>query len=202
MDDERGGAGRDTSRAADAPQDPLTVEFHLTPEEWVDVAMEHNRQSEYVRRSVRQGQRSLGLLVLLLGVLGFVAGYGSSVLLWLFAGAVGVALFPKLSERSQRKHYESFAKSGIANGMFGAHRIHLRDDGLLDETEAYERLTRWHAIDRVEEGPGAFMIYLGRDAFLPIPHSAFRDPETLRAFGERFFQRLTKGRELGEGTEF
>lgn len=185
----------------DGSDDPgsggLSVEFHLTPEEWIDVAMEHNRHSEYVRGSVRRGQGTLGVIVLLLCILGFLGGYGWSVLLlWLFMGAVGVALFPKLAERSQRRHYESFARSGIANGMFGAHRVHLRADGLLDETDAYERLTRWHAVDRVEEGPGAFMIYLGRDAFLPIPHSAFRDPETLRAFGDRFFERLETSRAL------
>ncbi len=83
---------------------------------------------------------------------------------------------------------------GITNGLFGPHRVELRDEGVLDSTTGYEWLTRWSSIERVEEANGTFMIYSGPNAFLPIPASAFRDSTILRAFGDRFFACLNDAR--------
>jgi hypothetical protein len=81
---------------------------------------------------------------------------------------------------------------GIANGMFGHHRVELRAEGVLDVTSGYEWMTRWTAIDRVEEVNGTFLVYTGPNAFLPIPSSAFPDADTLRAFGDRFYGSLER----------
>lgn len=191
-------------RAAEGPDDAgatVAVEFDLTPEEWVEVALEHNRKSPMYRSAIRNGQRSFGLLVVLMALLGLLNGYGLFAMTFLFMGAGVTVFLPRLLERSHRKQYRKLAREGIQNGMFGTHRIELLDEGVLDDTDAYRKLTRWHAIDRVAEGPGAFLIYLGTDAFLPIPHSAFRDAETLRAFADRFFERVGKGHEVGDGSE-
>ncbi|MDH3271662.1 MAG: YcxB family protein [Gemmatimonadota bacterium] len=181
--------------SSDAPEptatEPIVVEFELTPEEWVDVAMEHNRTSEIFLKAVRQGRRSFALLVVAIAVLGFLGGYAFFSTAWLFAGLTAVALLPISFRRSQKRQYETFARDGIANGMFGTHRVRLTEEGIWDETDSYKRLTRWHAIDRVVDGPGSFLVYLGRNAFLPIPHSAFRDGATLRAFADRFFERMS-----------
>ena len=168
----------------------VSVEFDLTPEEWVDVAVEHSLGSELFQSALRKGQAAFAGIVGLLAILGFAAGYPALTLVWLFAGAVGTVLLPRSFERAQRKQYTDIAAGGITNGMFGTHRVRLSDDGIVDETDAYVRLTRWHAVDRVVDGPGAFMIYFGSDAFLPVPHSAFRDSATLRAFSEYFFKHL------------
>lgn len=191
-------------RVAEGPDDAgatVAVEFDLTPEEWVEVALEHNRRSPMYRSAIRSGQRSFGLLVVLLALLGLLNGYGLFAMTFLFVGAGVTVFLPRIFERSHRKQYEKLAREGIQNGMFGTHRIELLDEGVLDDTDAYRKLTRWHAIERVAEGPGAFLIYLGSDAFLPIPHSAFRDAETLRAFADRFFERVGKGQGVGEGSE-
>lgn len=168
------------------------VEFDLTPEEWVDLAVEHNRNSDIVKKATRNGQLSLIGITVILGILALLAGYPAFTLAWLFAGAIGVVLLPRQFERAQRKQYEAIARGGITNGMFGTHRVRLLADGIMDETDAYQRLTRWHAVEKVVDGPGSFMIYFGSDAFLPVPHSAFRDSSQLRAFSERFFA-LTSG---------
>lgn len=170
----------------------VTVEFDLTPEEWVDVAVEHNRQSPVVKKAALNGQLALGGITVILALLALMAGYPTFTLAWLFGGAIGVVLMPRLFERAQRKQYADIARGGITNGMFGTHRVSLLDEGIMDETDAYQRLTRWHAVEKVVDGPGAFMIYFGSDAFLPVPHSAFRDSTQLRAFSERFFA-LTSG---------
>lgn len=188
--DERGEADRgDDSERPDPGPVPaaVVVEFDLTPEEWIEVAVEHNRGSTTYRKAVRDGRRALGLLVAMVAALGFLGGYPVFALAWLFAGGTATVLLPRSYERSVRKQYERFARDGIANGMFGTHRVHLTHEGLLDQTDAYERLTRWHAIERVVDGPGSFLVYMGRNAFLPIPHSAFRDSAELRAFADRFF---------------
>lgn len=170
----------------------VSVEYDLTPEEWVDLAVEHNRQSDLVRKATRNAQLALAGITVILGLLALLAGYPAFTLAWLFAGAIGVVLLPRQFERAQKKQYETIARGGITNGMFGTHTVSLLQDGILDETDAYRRLTRWHAVEKVVDGPGSFMIYFGSDAFLPIPHSAFRDSSELRAFSERFFA-LTAG---------
>lgn len=173
-------------------EEPVAVEFDLTPEEWVDLAVEHNRRSPMVKQAARNGQLALGGITVILGLLSLMAGYPAFTLAWLFGGAIGTVLLPRLFERAQRKQYADIARGGITNGMFGTHRVSLLDDGIMDETGAYQRLTRWHAVEKVVDGPGSFMIYFGSDAFLPIPHSAFRDSDQLRAFSDRFFA-LTGG---------
>ena len=74
-------------------EEPIVVEFELTPEEWVDVAIEHNRQTPLFEKAVRDGQRAFGLLVVVLGLLGFLAGYEMFTWAWFFAGAVAFAWF-------------------------------------------------------------------------------------------------------------
>jgi len=64
---------------------------------------------------------------------------------------------------------------------------------MLDATEGYDWLTRWSAIDRVEESEGAFLVYTGPNACLPIPHSAFRDSATLRRFADAFYRLRQSG---------
>lgn len=174
--------------------DPVSVEYDLTPEEWVDLAVEHNRNSDVVKQASRNGQLALAGITAILGILALLAGYPAFTLLWLFAGAIGVVLLPRQFEGAQRKQYETVARGGIMNGMFETHRVSLLEDGIMDETDAYQRLTRWHAVEKVVDGPGSFMIYFGSDAFLPVPHSAFRDSSELRAFSERFFALTGGGR--------
>ncbi|MBT8488790.1 MAG: YcxB family protein [Gemmatimonadetes bacterium] len=173
------------SRVTEA--DSVPVEFDLTPEEWVDLAVEHNRQSPVVKRATIHGQLALGGITVILGLLALLAGYPMFTLAWLLGGSIGVVLLPRLFERAQRKQYADIARGGITNGMFGTHRVSLLDEGIMDETHAYQRLTRWHAVEKVVDGPGSFMIYFGSDAFLPVPHSAFRASSELRAFSDRFF---------------
>ena len=47
---------------------------------------------------------------------------------------------------------------------------------------------------------GSFLIYSGANSFLTIPSSAFPDTETLRAFGDHFFQLAGRTREVAGGT--
>ncbi len=166
---------------------PIEVSFDLTPEEWVEVALEHNMRSPIYLKARKDSTIVFGAIMVLLTVFSWLSGLGLLSLAWLLGGGIVTALMPKLIERSHRKQYQRFAEDGIANGMFGTHRVRLLDEGVLDETDAYQWLTRWHAIDRVADGSDSFMIYTGTNSFLPIPHSAFRDAETLRAFADRFY---------------
>ncbi len=115
-------------------------------------------------------------------------------MIWLAAGGIVLAALNPIIRRSRRKQLEEFAATGIAHGMFGPHRVELRPEGMVDATEGYEWLTRWAAIDRVEESEGAFLIYTGPNAYLPIPHSAFRDSASLRRFSDVFYRLREAGR--------
>lgn len=178
-----------TAEGTDAAS-AVTVEFELTPEEWVEVALEHNNASPLMRKQLRDARGLMGTIVVLLAILTALNGDAFFAIMWLVMGGTALAMFPRLIRHSARKQYQRFAEAGIANGMFGAHRVKLLEQGMLDETDAYQWLTRWPAIDRVEDGEGSFMIYTGKNAFLPIPHTAFRDSAQLRAFADYFYKKL------------
>ena len=166
---------------------PAAVEFELTPEEWIEVSLEHAMRSPLVRQARRMVRILLGVLVLLAAWLSVVTGAPSAALMWLLAGGVVTAFMGPILRSAQRRQVSKYAETGITNGMFGPHRVELRPEGVLDSTEGYEWLTRWPSIERVEEGEGCFLIYTGPNALLPIPHTAFPDSESLRRFSRAFF---------------
>ncbi len=181
-----------------AEPDPIVaVEFELTPEDWIDVNMQHTTRSAMFKEAKRKVRVTLASLLVLLALLGYVMGSMTVAFTWLIAGGVLVAFLGPLLDRSQRKQLRRFANEGISMGMFGRHRVELRPEGMVDSTVGYEWLARWPSIDRVEEGEGAFFIYSGPNRFLPVPHSAFPDSETLRHFADTFY-RLKEG---GRATE-
>jgi hypothetical protein len=165
----------------------ICVEFELTPEEWVEVSLDHAARSPLVSAAVRNVRVIFVLIVALLALLSLVQGSGFAAMVWLFLGAFGFAALGPALERGRRQQYVKYAETGIANGMFGRHRVTIGPEGMRDATELYEWLTRWPAIERVEEGSGAFLIYTGPNALQPIPHSAFPDAESLRRFSDGFY---------------
>jgi len=165
----------------------VTVEFELTPEEWVEVSIQHSAQSAQVREATRNVKILFGALMVLAALLSLLDGAATAAVIWLAAGSIVLSMMNPLLRASRRKQITQYAKSGIANGMFGPHRVELRPEGMLDITDGYEWLTRWSAIERVEEGDGAFLVYTGPNSLLPIPHSAFRDSASLRSFSDAFY---------------
>ncbi len=186
--------------ASEPPGHLAAVEFELTPEDWVEASVEHAERHPMTRKAFVHIRGLFAALMVVLALLTWTVGLGSTALVWLLGGGVGLAALGPLLRNAQRTSYRRYAEAGIANGTFGHHRIELRPDGLLDVTEAYERLTRWSAVERVEQGQHAFLVYLGPNAFLPIPHSAFRDAEALRGFGDAFHA-LRAGAEAGPSVE-
>jgi hypothetical protein len=175
MTRETGGQGR------------ASVEFELTPEEWVEASLQHSETQPQIRKATRTVRILFATLVVLAALISLLDGASTAALTWLLVGGVVMAMLGPLLRSSRRKHIREYAATGIANGMFGPHRVELRPEGMLDVTEGYEWLTRWSAIERVEEGEGAFLVYTGPNALLPIPHSAFRDAASLRRFSDAFF---------------
>jgi hypothetical protein len=171
----------------------IGVDFELTPEEWVEVGMQHSWRSKPLRQARRTVRGLLVAIFVLLALLGLVQGSTLVAVTWLLGGAVVVAALDPLLRGSQRNQLRKLAATGIANGTFGPHRVELTPAGMLDSTSGYDWLTRWPAIERVEEGEGAFLIYTGPNACLPIPHSAFRDAPALRRFADAFYALREQG---------
>lgn len=163
------------------------VTFELTPEDWVEVSLDHGSRSDLVRDQLRIVRRLLVAVLGLLALLFYLEGSALLSLVFLIAAPVGLATMGPAVRRQQRMQVRRLAQRGIANGLFGRHAVTLLPEGMLDATDDYEHLTRWHAIERVEEGTGAFLIYTGPDALLPIPHTAFHDAAGLRRFSDAFF---------------
>ena len=176
------------------PGDWVAVEFELTPEDWVELSLEHAWRSKSLAEARRMVRLLLIAIFVLLMVLFLLQGSSALAVTVLFAGGLLLAVLDPLLRRSQRGQLRKVAAAGLAHGTFGPHRVELRPEGMVDVTDSYQWLTRWPAIDRVEEGDGAFLIYTGPNALLPIPHSAFRDGASLRQFSEAFYRLKEGGR--------
>lgn len=167
--------------------EPESVEFELTPEEWIEVSVQHSSTSPQVREAHRTVQILIGALIVLAALISVLDGSATAGLIWLFVGVVVMAFMRPALRAGQRKQITKYAQTGITNGMFGPHRVELHPEGLLDSTDGFEWLARWSSIERVVDGEGCFLIYTGPNALLPIPHSAFRDSAALRRFSDAFF---------------
>lgn len=185
----------DSGARPTSDQASVSVRFQLTPEDWTEACAVHYLGTEETRKAVRQ-VRILFLLSGGLGVLlGLLGGPLSTVVLWALFGFGGATVFPRLLRRTQRRQLRKMSRAGILNGMFGLHRVELREDGILNSTSGYEMLVRWPSVEKVEETEGMFMVYTGPHSFLIIPTSAFVDLETTRAFADAFYRRVSGARQ-------
>lgn len=172
------------------------AEFELTPEDWEDVNAVHLFESALHGHIVRKTRVLAGLLFLTLALLCLVLGSAWAAMLFGTAGLAVPTLVGPSHRSAQRRALRKLTQQGIANGTFGPHRVEVRDDGLFHATHAYESLFRWHAIEEVKERNGHFLVYIGPNAFLPIPATAFPDSKSLRGFADAFYERMAQARQL------
>lgn len=170
--------------------EPVAVEFELTPEEWIEAQAVHLESLPMVTRAIRTVQGLFLAITVLLGVLELLQGQALLAGLSVALGLAVTPFLPALMRHSQRRQLTKVATRGLAHGTFGPHRLELREEGMLDVTSGYEWLTRWEAIDRVEQAENLFLIYTGPQAYLPVPVSAFPDSAALREFSDAFFARV------------
>ena len=166
------------------------VEYELTPEDWEEVNALHLFESGLYSRALRQTRVLTALLFATLALFSLVLGSGWTAALFVLA-ALGVpGLIGPAQRRAQRRALRALTQQGIANGTFGRHRVEVRDEGLFHATSAFESLFRWHGIEEVRERNGNFLVYIGPNAFLPIPATAFGDSRSLRQFADAFYARV------------
>lgn len=164
-----------------------SLEFDLTPEEWIAAMGAHYDSVHATRGDVRRLQTITG------AVLGTVAVAGALLGLWLTAAVwAGISLayinaIPGQLKRQTRLQLSKTANEGVIEGLFGTHRIELREDGIADITDGYETLIRWGSVEGVEHAEGLFIIYTGPHSFIPVPESAFGGSAELRAFSDTFY---------------
>jgi len=165
----------------------LTIEFELTPEEWVETVLAHLRKDRDTRKTTRVGQLLLGFILAMLSLSALLGGSLYEIPYLVAAFSFAILAFPVTVRFLNKRQLGRMARRGTSNGTFGPHRIRLTPEGMLDETTGYSLLTRWSAIERVDQSEHVLMVYLGPQAFVPIPVSAFRDSDQLRRFSDRFF---------------
>lgn len=183
--------------------DPIAAEFEFefTPEDWARANATHSWNSELTKKALTQMQILFAAIVGLMSLLLLIGG--TSVigpLAMVLTGALLVGALKPLVRHSQKRQLKKVADVGLINGIFGHHRVELREEGILNSTSGYDWLVKWSAIEDIRESDGSFLIYSGANSFLTIPSSAFPDTETLRAFGDRFFQLAGRTREVAGGT--
>jgi len=170
------------------------AEFEITPEDWEEVNAVHLFDGPLHGELVRNARAVSFLLFVALSALTLLLGWPFGSVLFLAAGLVVPVFVGPLQESAQRNALRKLGKQGVSNGTFGHHRVEVREDGLFHQTDAFDVLVRWHAIDEVKERADYIFIYTGPNAFLPIPVTAFPDSASLRTFADAFFSGVAKGR--------
>lgn len=175
-----------------------SADFELTPEDWEAVNMAHVLDSPLYAEMTARARLYGGLLFVTLAL--FSAMLGSMMAATLFAIATPAFVYGvgPIQRRAQSDSLRKLAKEGVSNGLFGHHRVEVREDGLWHATDAHETLIRWHAIEDVREVDGHFFVYTGPNAFIPIPVTAFPDSTSLRSFSEAFHSRRARHLPAGD----
>ena len=164
----------------------VSLEFELTPEEWVAAQGAHQDLVHMRRGDVQRLQTIAGTALGVISVAGLFMGLWLTSVIWAAIGFVYLRGIPRQVRKQTRLQLSRTAREGVVQGLFGRHRIELREEGLVDITDGYETVVRWGTIEGVEHTGGLFMIYTGPNSFVPIPDSAFRDSAELRAFSDAF----------------
>jgi len=176
------------------------ADFEITPEDWEEVNLAHLLESPRYAEATSNSRVIGGLLFATLAVFSAVLGSTTAALMFAIAGPPFVYFLGPLLRKAQKDALGKLRKEGVSNGLFGHHRIEVREEGLFHSTHAFETLIRWHAIDDVREVAGHFFVYTGPNAFIPIPVTAFSDSESLRAFSDAFHEFRARHRAIAPGT--
>lgn len=176
--------------------DVVAVEYELTREDWVAAVARYIQRSGTSRRALRAFRLAFGLAVATLALLLLWDGALAGAIIAALFGAGWVAATPSVTRWSQRRQLRRIADEGVANGTFGRHRVVLTDEGILDSAEGFDWLIHWDAVERVEDGGNALLVYNGLHSFLAIPLHAFPDRATFEAFSDRFFRGLEESDRL------
>lgn len=172
-----------------------TACYELTPEDWEDVNAAHLFASDLHKEALKNGRIAGALLFATLAVFSLLLDFTLGTFMFGATALVFPALAGPIQRHAQRRALRKVGEEGIANGMFGLHRVELREEGFYHATSHFESTFRWHAVEDVKEVGDHFFIYMGPNAFVPVPITAFPDSESLRGFADAFFEHLNKGRE-------
>jgi hypothetical protein len=163
------------------------VEFELTPEDWEDANLAHLKASRLQKQAIGKTRTLFVALFAMLAAMTLLVGEPLAALMLGFAGIGMSALTRPLHEHNLRRAVRRLGRDGVANGTFGPHRVAVTAEGLVNATPSYEWLVRWAAVEEVRLQDGMFLIYIGPNAFMVIPESAFPDGATTRAFADAFY---------------
>jgi len=165
----------------------ITLEFDLTPEEWIAAMGAHYDSVHAMRGDIRRLQSLTGAVLGTVAVAGALLGLWLTAAVWAVISLAYVNAIPGQVKRQTRLQLSKTADEGVIEGLFGTHRIELREEGIADITEGYETLIRWSSVEGVEHTDGLFIIYTGPNSFIPVPESAFGGAAELRAFSDTFY---------------
>lgn len=183
--------------STDAPRP--SADYELTPEDWEEVNAVHVFENPIYKEQVKNLRVLGSLIFVVLGLLSFLLGYVPGAFLCGIAALIAPVLAGPLQQKAQRQALKKMTEQGISHGTFGPHHVEVRPEGFYHKSSAYQALYRWHAIDEVKERDGWFFVYMGANAFLPIPAEAFPDAASLRDFADDFYARVQDAKEGDAG---
>lgn len=169
----------------------MTVEFELTPDDWVAFNLYHHRRSPTARRRYLRSWL-FPAAVWLLGcmVLWYLADRGRGTplqtflaLLPLFVAApIYLLWYPWAYRRNLEKIVAGMVSEGTNRQLFCRHRVTISPDGIAESGEFGRSTTTWQAVERVVADGEYAYVYLNALAAIIVPRRAFANPAQFDEF--------------------
>lgn len=169
----------------------MTVEYEMTPDDWVAFNLYHHRRSPTARRRyLRSWFFAAGVWLLGCLALWHLADRGRGTPLQTFLAllplfiAVPIYLvwYPWAYRRNLRRTVAGMVSEGRNRRLFGRHRVTISPRGIAECGEFGESTTAWQAVERVVSAGEYAYVYLNAVAAIVVPRRAFADPEEFDKF--------------------
>lgn len=133
---------------------------------------------------------SVSIFVIALIISGFNI---AAALIWAIPGSFVFVIWFYLLERNQiNKLGKAKRMNAAAKGVFCEHLLKVDDEGVFETTEVNTSLSKWQAVEKVEENDKHIFIFKNSVDAHVIPKRCFASSEEAQSFfasAQNFFQR-------------
>jgi hypothetical protein len=176
-----------------------TIEFELTPSDWVSWNEHCHSTSPTLRRQFFTGWLMVALCVLFMAILMPAvmvphAERMSVSITILVVGVIFLALFPMLMRRRNRRLMSAIIDEDTSYNVIGPRRLTLSDNYVAYSSPLTQSIVRWQGITQVYATQNALYILLSSLQAIIAPRRVFASQAEFEQFGARAKECFERGK--------
>ncbi|MGB7606678.1 MAG: YcxB family protein [Lutisporaceae bacterium] len=154
----------------------MKIEFNLTKEDYIAFNIHHIDNSPTIKRSLLIQRYGVSLIFL---IVPFIFSRMSGVPWMLSLAVYGVIFlawityYPKYFMYVTKKRVIRLIEEGDNSDILGTYSVTLTEEGVEQTSNSEESKSSWNAIQRIEETPDYFYIYISAINAYLVPIRAF-----------------------------